>query len=300
MKIINQAIVNFVKLLPKSIVHIFAKKYVAGETLNDALRVVKELNSKGILATIDVLGEAITNLEEASQTQRECLQVLDLIHTENLNANLSIKPTSLGLGINPDICYNLVEGLVKKAASFNNFVRIDMENSPFIDLTINLFKKLKKNYPENVGIVVQAYLNRTYEDVANLNTIGTNYRLCKGIYVESPEIAIINRDEINKNFLIILNKMLDNKNYVGIATHDEFLVNKSYGILREKHVEKSNYEFQMLYGVREDLRNRINNDGHKIRIYVPFGVKWYEYSVRRLHENPQLAWYITKSLFSFK
>ncbi len=300
MKIINQTIVSFVKLLPKSIVHIFGKKYVAGETLNDALRVVKELNSKGILATIDVLGEAITNLEEASQTQRECLQVLDLIQTENLNANISIKPTSLGLGINPDICYNLVEGLVKKAASFNNFVRIDMENSPFTDLTINLFKKLKKDYPENVGIVVQAYLKRTYEDVVNLNPIGTNYRLCKGIYVESPEIAIKNQDEINKNYLMILNKMLDDKNFVGIATHNEFLINKSYGLLREKHVEKSNYEFQMLYGVREDLRDRINNDGHKIRVYVPFGVKWYEYSIRRLQENPQLAWYITKSLFSFK
>ena len=299
MNIINKAIVNFVKLLPKSTVYFFAKKYVAGTRLQDAINVASDLNSKGILATIDVLGEAITNLDEAAETQRACLEVLEAIEKSKVNSNLSIKPTSLGLAINKDVCYNLVEEIVKKAAQYNNFVRIDMEDSPYTDLTIELYTKLHEKYP-NVGIVVQAYLKRTFADVENLNSLGTNYRLCKGIYVEPASIAYKSREEIRKNYIKILDKMLSDGNYVGIATHDDFLINKAYGMLREKNISHDKYEFQMLYGVREDLRNKVVADGHKLRVYVPFGEKWYEYSMRRFQENPELAWYVAKSVFSFK
>ncbi len=299
MNIINRMIVNFVKLLPKSFVYIFAKKYVAGIRLEDAMNVARDLNGKGILATIDVLGEAITNLDEATATQKACMEVLESIEKNKLNANLSIKPTSLGLAINKEVCFNLVEELVQRASEYNNFVRLDMEDSPYTDLTIELFTRLHQKY-SNVGIVVQAYLKRTYSDVENLNLLGTNYRLCKGIYVEPAEIAFKSREEIRKNYLKILDKMLEDGNYVGIATHDEFLINKAYGMLREKNIAEGNYEFQMLYGVREDLRNKIVADGHKLRVYIPFGEKWYEYSMRRFQENPELAWYVTKSVFSFK
>ncbi len=299
MKTLNRAIVNFVKILPKSVVSVFAKKYVAGTTLDDAIRVTKELNAKGILTTIDVLGEAIKNLDEAREEQKACMRVLEAIEEHKLGANLSIKPTSLGLAIDPEVCHTLVGELVAKAKSMNNFVRIDMEDSPYTDLTFELYKKLREQYGvEHVGVVVQAYLKRTLKDVEALNPLGTNYRLCKGIYVEPPEIAYQGREEIRENFLKILEKMLDDGNYVGIATHDDYLIENAYAMLREKNVPKEKYEFQMLYGVREELRDKINADGHKIRIYVPFGERWYEYSMRRLQENPQVAWYITKALFT--
>ncbi len=299
MNIVNRAIVSFVKLLPKSTVYFFAKKYVAGIRLQDAMNVAKDLNSKGIMATIDVLGEAITTLDEAAETQKACLEVLEAIEENKVDSNLSIKPTSLGLAINKEVCYKLVEGIVQKAASLNNFVRIDMEDSPYTDLTFELYSKLHEKY-SNVGVVIQAYLKRTSTDVENLNPLGTNYRLCKGIYVEPAEIAYKSREDIRKNYIKILSKILDDGNYVGIATHDEYLVNKAYGMLLEKNVPKDKYEFQMLYGVREELRDKIVANGHRLRVYVPFGEKWYEYSMRRFHENPELAWYVAKSVFSFK
>ncbi len=299
MKILNRAIVNFVKLLPKSVVSVFAKKYVAGTKLDDAVRVTKELNAKGILTTIDVLGESITNLDDAREEQKACMRVLEAIEKHNLDANLSIKPTSLGLAIDENVCFELVSGLVAKAKEMNNFVRLDMEDSPYTDATFELYKKLREKFGvEYVGVVVQAYLKRTIDDVAKLNPLGTNYRLCKGIYIEPPEIAYQDREEIRENFLKILDKMLTDGNYVGIATHDDYLIDNAYRMIKEKNIPKDKYEFQMLYGVREELRDKINSDGHKIRIYVPFGERWYEYSMRRLQENPQVAWYITKALFT--
>ncbi len=298
MKFINQLIVSFVKLLPKSVTHIFAKKYIAGETLSDAVRVVQELNAKGIIATIDVLGEAVKTKKESEQAKNECLEVLDAIDSYKLNSNLSLKPTQLGLLIDKQFCYNQLCEILERAKSYNNFVRIDMEDSATTDATIEIFKKLREKF-NNVGIVVQSYLKRTINDVAELNQNGTNYRLCKGIYVEPEEIAYKKRQKIRDNFLEILEMMFDNENYVGIATHDNYLVDCTYKTIKEKKIQKTKFEFQMLYGVRENLRDKINADGFKIRVYVPFGVHWYKYSIRRLQENPQLAWYITKSIFSF-
>lgn len=297
MNSLNSLIVSFVKLLPKSVVYIFAKKYIAGTKLEDGIKVVKELNSKGIVATMDVLGEAISTRKEAEAAKNECLSVLDEINRNKLNSNLSIKPTQFGLLIDENFCYSLVKEVVERAQSYNNFVRIDMEDSSTTDAIIRLFTKLKKDY-SNVGIVMQAYLKRTMDDISKLNPLGTNYRLCKGIYVEPAEIAYKDREKVRENFVELLKKMLADGNYVGIATHDDFLVNKAYEIIKQNNYDKSKFEFQMLYGVKENLRDKINSDGYKIRIYVPFGEHWYAYSIRRLQENPQVAWYITKSIFS--
>jgi len=295
---INKLIVSFVKLLPKSVVYLFAKKYIAGEKLEDAVRVVKELNAKGIVATIDVLGEAVTSKSESEQAKNECLQVLDTINQHKLNSNLSLKPTQLGLVIDPEFGYRQISEILERAKSYNNFVRIDMEDSPTTDATIAMYLRLREKY-DNVGIVIQAYLKRTLNDVKRPELAGTNYRLCKGIYIEPEEIAYKSKQCVRDNFVEILNYLLDNGNYVGIATHDDYLIDKAYEMIQEKKIPENKFEFQMLYGVKEKLRDKINADGHKIRIYVPFGEHWYKYSIRRLQENPNMAWHITKSIFSF-
>ncbi len=297
MKTINNAIVNFVKVLPKPVVHVFAKRYIAGEKLEDAVRVTKELNARGITTTIDVLGEAVTSKKESEVAKKECLAVLDAINQNKLDSNLSLKPTQLGLMLDPKFCYEQVSEILERARSYNNFVRIDMEDSAATTLTFELHNKLKENY-SNVGVVVQSYLKRTYDDVKRQNELGTHYRLCKGIYVEPEEIAFKDRQQIRDNYLKILEMMLKNGNYVGIATHDDYLVDGAYKLINRLSIPKSKFEFQMLYGVKEELRDRISADGYKVRIYVPFGEHWYKYSIRRLQENPQVAWYITKSIFS--
>lgn len=296
---INKFIVQFVKILPQQVVYIFAKKYVAGPKLEDAIRVVQELNSKGIMATMDVLGESITKKSEAEETKKHCFNMLDVIKKYNLDANVSIKPTSLGLNLDKEFCYNQIEEIVKKAKEYNNFIRIDMEDTPYTDSTFNILKRIREKY-DNVGVVVQAYLRRTYDDIVKLNKEGVNYRLCKGIYVEPEHLAYKGRQEVRENFVKILDQMLSDGNYVGIATHDDYLIKESYRLIEEKKLPKNKYEFQMLYGVTEHLRDKINADGHRIRIYVPWGEHWYAYSIRRLQENPQVAWYITKSIFSLK
>lgn len=299
MNLLNAAIVSFVKLLPKSVVHIFAKKYVAGEKLEDAVRVTKELNAKGIMATMDILGESIKSKAMAKETKKEYFELIETIAKEKLNANISIKPTALALGIDADYCKDLVTAIIEKAGEYNNFVRIDMEDSPYTQITLDMFKELRSKY-KNVGIVLQSYLRRTYDDVVDLNKIGASYRLCKGIYVEPEEIAFKGRQEVRDNFMRSLEKMFNDGNYVGIATHDKYLLDESYRLIKEKNIPKDKYEFQMLYGVTEHLRDKINADGHPLRVYVPYGVHWYAYSIRRLQENPQVAWYITKSIFTFK
>lgn len=295
MNILNQSIVTFVKVLPKSIVYIFAKKYIAGQTLQDAVNVVKDLNAKGIMATMDVLGESIQTKNEALIAKQECLDTLQAIYDNKLDANLSIKPTQLGLALDPEFCYYLLDEIITRAKELNNFVRVDMEDSSVTQVTIDVFNRLREKH-DNTGIVVQAYLKRTLDDVKKLNKNGTNYRLCKGIYIEPAEIAYKGRKEVQDNFMAILKQMIEDGNYVGIATHDDYLVEGSYNLLEEKKLDKSKYEFQMLYGVKENLRDKIHADGHRVRIYVPYGEHWYAYSVRRLQENPQLAFYIAKSV----
>jgi len=296
MFLLNNIIVSFVKILPKSIVHIFAKKYIAGSKLSDAIEVTKQLNSIGICATMDVLGEAITTKEESIKEKKECLRVLEEINKNNLDANLSIKPTSLGLSVDKDFFYLQMKEVLTKAKELNNFVRMDMEDSPYTSSTIQIFKKLQSEF-DNVGIVLQAYLKRTLADIDELNKTNTNYRLCKGIYVEPEEIAIKDKQKIRENYLILLEKIFRNKSYVGIATHAKPLIEGAYKLIEEMNLQKEEYEFQMLYGVTEKLRDKINKDGHKIRVYVPYGEDWHAYSIRRMQENPEVAMHITKSIF---
>lgn len=298
MSLINTLIVKFTQILPKSVVRVFASKYIAGEELQDAINLVKELNSKGIYATIDVLGESIKNKDEAIEAKKKCFQVLEAIRDNNLLANLSIKPTQMGLAIDENFAYQQIYELVQHAKSFDNFVRIDMEDSPYTDSTIRVYKKLYKEIG-HVGIVLQAYLKRTLNDIEDLNKLPANYRLCKGIYIEPESIAYKNRQVIRDNFLKALKMMLENGNYVGIATHDDYLIDNAYKMIKEMNIPKNKFEFQMLLGVKEELWYKINSDGYKVRIYVPFGKQWYAYSIRRLKENPQIAGYIFKNIFSF-
>ncbi len=296
---LNRFIVTLVKFMPKSVVFQFAKKYIAGKTLDDAVNVVKQLNRKGIKATLDVLGEAIKNTSEAEQTKNECVRVLERIYSEKLDANLSIKLTALGLAIDKEYCHQLVRDIVGKAKELNNFVRIDMEDSPYTDATLQLYRELREEF-DNVGIVLQAYLKRTLNDIESLKDLVPNYRLCKGIYIEPPTIAYKDRQKIRDNYIAALTKMFEYGSYVGIATHDKYLIDKAYELIEEKNIPENQFEFQMLYGVTEYLRDKINNDGHKIRVYVPYGEHWYPYSIRRMQENPEIAWYVTKSIFSLR
>jgi len=247
---------------------------------------------------MDVLGESVANKSESIKCKNEALEVLEAIEKNKLMANLSIKPTQMGLAIDEHFAYEQILELVKKAAEYKNFVRIDMEDSPFTDKTLNLYKRIYADY-KNVGVVIQAYMKRSIDDVIALNKIGTNYRLCKGIYVEPAAIAYKGKQEVRDNYLKLLDQMFKDGNYVGIATHDKPLIDAAYARIKEQNIAKDKFEFQMLLGVREDLRDKINADGYKIRIYVPFGKDWYAYSVRRLKENPSVAGTIAKSFLTF-
>jgi proline dehydrogenase len=296
MNIINKGIVGVVKIMPRRVVRIFAGRYIAGEMLQDAVRCVKELNAKGIFATIDLLGEAVKSKDEALKAKAECLEVLDTIKKFGLKSNLSIKPTQFGCQLDSEFGYKNVEEIVARAKEYDNFVRIDMEDATTTTTTFELLKRLRENF-DNVGVVVQAYLKRTLDDVKSLNG-HTNYRLCKGIYVEPEEIAYKERQKIRDNYIDLLRTMFFKGNYVGIATHDDDLVEKAKDMISEYNVLPEKYEFQMLLGVKEKLRDQNVKEGFKVRVYVPFGEHWYEYSIRRLSENPRLAWYIAKSIFS--
>jgi proline dehydrogenase len=282
--------------MPNSVVWLFSKRYIAGVNLEGAINLVKSLNEKGIYATVDVLGEAINNKEEALEDKSKCIEVLNAIQNNNLMANLSIKPTQMGLGLDEEFAFEQVKELVEKAKEMNNFLRIDMEDSPYTDSTIRLYKRLREKY-SNVGIVIQSYLKRSFNDVVDLSKLNTNFRLCKGIYIEQAEIAFKDKQKIRDNYIKILKEMFSIGSYVGIATHDEYLINESYRLIKEMNIPKDKFEFQMLLGVREDLRDKINNDGYKIRIYVPFGKDWYKYSIRRLQENPEIAGHVFKNIF---
>jgi proline dehydrogenase len=298
----NKMIAAMLPYMPKRFVWIFSKRYIAGKKISDAIRVSKDLNRQGIKVTIDLLGENITKLSEAEQNKIEYLEIIDTFVKEKIDGNFSLKPTSFGLLIDKDVCYTNIKEIVKKAASYHNFIKIDMEDSQCVDLEIELFRKLKAEFPENVGLVLQAYLKRTRKDLENMldlnsKSIPVNYRLCKGIYVEPAEIAYKKYNEINQHFLEDLEFIFQNKIFPGIATHDKPLVEGAYKLIEKYKVPKNMYEFQMLYGVTPDLRKSIVDKGHSMRVYVPFGEQWFAYSTRRLKENPKMAMLIIKALF---
>lgn len=298
----NKFIAAILPFFPKKFIWIFSKDYISGETIDDAMHVSKEFNTRNIKVTLDVLGEFITTTEEAEENKNEYLDLIDVTYKNGIDGNFSVKPTSFGLLLDKELCFKHIREIVAKAASYNNFIRIDMEDSPTTDDAIALFRRLKTEYPTNVGLVIQAYLKRTLNDIKELSDLNTpsiplSFRLCKGIYIEPEKIAYKKYEEINQHFLEDLEFMFMNKINVGIATHDKPLIEGAYQLIKKYNVPKNMYEFQMLYGVTPKLRESIVNDGHTMRVYVPYGKKWFNYSTRRLKENPKIASHIMKAIF---
>jgi proline dehydrogenase len=290
--IFDRAIVRFLPAVPQPVVARLAQRYIAGPELKDARETVRRLNRERKMATIDVLGEEITSEADAAAIVRAYQDVFADIEHCGLDSNVSIKLTALGLKLDYDLCRANLESVVRDAAARGNFVRIDMEDSSCTDDTLRIYRELREAGHDNLGVVLQAYLRRTVEDVRALADLTPNVRLCKGIYVEPPEIAFRDFEAVRANFVKALRELLEAGAYVGIATHDEWLVDEGRRMVSEHRLETSEYEFQMLLGVREDLGRRLVADGHRLRIYVPFGRQWYAYSLRRLQENPKIAGYI--------
>lgn len=299
---LNKLIANILPHLPKKLVWVFSKRYIAGETIEEGIIASKLLNEKGIVTTIDLLGEFIETINEAEDNKNQYIEIIKQYTTHKVKGSFSLKPTMFGLLINKDICYKYIREIVALVTEKKSFVRIDMEDSQCVDLELEIFRKLKLEFPENVGLAVQAYLRRTLNDIKALNDLNSkkkplNFRLCKGIYMEPEQIAYKDFKEVQQNFIEDLEYMFKNKMYVGIATHDKYLVYESYKLIEKYNVPKNRYEFQMLYGVTPDLRNSIVEKGHLMRVYVPYGPQWFGYSTRRLKENPKMATEIIKALF---
>ena len=299
---INKIIASLLPHMPKKLVWMFSKEYIAGENLAEAIVNAKKLNAQGVLTTLDVLGEFITTLEEAEANKREYLEVIEAAEKAGVQGNYSLKPTFFGMLLDKDVAYAHIREVVAKAASFGNFVRIDMEDSPCTDREIELFRKLKKEFPANVGLVVQAYLKRTRQDIESMLDMNTseypvNLRVCKGIYVEPESLAYKDYREINEHFLSDVEYMFQQKMYPAIASHDIPVIEGAYKLIEKYKVSPDKYEFQMLYGVTPALRQSILDRGHRMRVYVPFGKQWFGYCTRRLKENPKMAGVILKALF---
>jgi proline dehydrogenase len=290
--LLDRALVRVLPAVPKPVVRKISERYIAGTELEDACRVVKQLNDGGKMATVDVLGEEITKRPEALEIAREYEHVFATIDREGLDSNVSVKLTALGLKLGYDFCRDNVAVLVRGAAERSNFVRIDMEDSSCTDDTLRIYRELRDEGLDNVGIVLQASLRRTLDDVGALAGSSLNVRLCKGIYVEPPEVAFQEFQDVRDNFVLALDALLEAGAYVGIATHDEWLVAETLRLVERHGRGREEYEFQMLLGVRERLGDRLVRDGHRLRIYVPYGRHWYSYSLRRLQENPKIAGYI--------
>jgi proline dehydrogenase len=282
-------------LVPRPLVRRIARRYIAGDRLADAVRVVRALNGNGYMTTLDVLGESVRRRGLVERAVQEYLEALRAIRDERLDSNISVKLTQLGLRIDPDLCASSVGALCRSAAESGNFVRIDMEDSTCTGPTLEIYRRLRAEGFANLGIVLQACLRRSLQDVRSLPE-GANVRLCKGIYVEPRTIAYTHRPLVNRNFVRLLEEMLDRGVYVGIATHDEELVWEAQRIVDRRRLPRAAYEFQMLLGVDEQLRGLIRAEGHRLRVYVPFGERWYAYSLRRLKENPRIAGYVALSL----
>jgi len=292
MGLVDSAIVRFLPAVPKPVVRRISSRYIAGEDLDAALRVVRRLNDEGKLATIDVLGEEVAGPDEACAIATAYRDAIDAFERGHLDSNVSVKLTGLGLKLGYELCRENLESVVQHAAEHGNFVRIDMEDSSTTDDTLRLYRELRESGHENVGIVLQARLKRTLQDIRELADQSPNVRLCKGIYLEAPEIAYRDFDSIRASFVQALEELLEAGCYVGIATHDEWLVEQGQRLTSARGLGGEEFEFQMLLGVRPAVGDELVRGGHRLRIYTPFGRDWYAYSLRRLQENPKVAGYI--------
>jgi proline dehydrogenase len=296
MKAFNELVARTLPFVPRGLVRVFSARYVAGETLAEALAVVRRLNSEGCMATLDVLGEDVTRLEETEETVEEYRRALDAIAREGVDSNVSVKLTALGLKIDPVECRRKFARILDSAERHGTFVRIDMEDSSVTEETIRIFLEARGR-TEKVGLVLQAYLRRSDADAARAAAVSANVRVCKGIYVEPPEIAYQGREEIRDSYSALVDRLLASGCYVGIATHDEVLVDRALAAISRLKIPREACEFQMLLGVTPALRRRLVAAGHRLRVYVPYGRSWYGYSMRRLKENPAIAGHVVKNLF---
>jgi len=293
----NRLVVASLPLVPKAVVRRIASRYVAGETLEEALSMVARLNAEGCMATLDVLGEDITGLDETEPTVVAYARALEQIAARRLDSNISVKLTALGLKLDAAECRRQFARIVEAARAQNNFVRIDMEDSSVTEETIRIFEEFRARY-ERVGIVLQAYLRRTADDARRAAAMKANVRVCKGIYVEPPEIAFQDREEIRRSYAATLETLLGAGCYVGIATHDPIVVERAKATVARRKLPREAYEFQMLLGVAGTLRKRLVSEGHRLRVYVPYGDAWYAYSVRRLKENPSIAGHVMRGILT--
>lgn len=301
MSFIDNSVAKLIPMIPKFIVKKISNRYIAGQSIDAMVACVQKLNREGFCATIDFLGEVITQKNQAVDNADEYIRVLKAIYERQLDANISIKPTAMGLLLGDDFCLQTIRTIVAAAHQYGIFVRIDMEDVSCTQKEIDLLRQLKADY-DNVGLVLQAYLKRTYDDMTWMVAHQVNLRLCKGIYREAPEHLVDNaehdRSAINPHFIKHAQQAIAAGNYLAMATHDETLVEQLVGMIQTHQTEKTKYEFQMLLGVCEPLRDRLKNAGHKVRIYVPYGHDWYGYSTRRLKENPKIAGYVFKAVFA--
>jgi proline dehydrogenase len=298
MNLLNSAIAATLPYVPKPLVRVFSRPYIAGESIAEMVRAVKQLNAEGAMCTVDVLGEFTTDLRQCDETVAEYENAIAAIVREKLDCNVSIKLTAFGLSIDPDACRRNVRRVIQLANANGMFVRFDMEDSPYTSRTLDLLREMRREFV-NVGPVLQAYMRRSADDVAALirDVKPLNVRLCKGIYREPPDVAFQDREEIRRSYSSLLEALIAGGVYVGIATHDQPLIDAALRIIEKARLPRDRYEFQMLYGVIPATRRRLIAAGHRLRVYVPFGREWYGYSIRRLRENPQIARYVLSALF---
>ena len=281
----QQGIFNFVR--HNGVAKSFASRFVAGESVTTAIEAVRGLNAKGISASLDLLGESTTNEKEAYASQRQYIELLDMIHREKLNANVSLKLTAMGMDISDDLCVKVTREILERAKQYGNFVRLDMESSAYTQKTLDLFEQhFYSDFRANVGIVLQSYLYRTEADVTRANELGARVRICKGAYKEPAEVAFPEKADVDRNYVTAMHQLMEHGNYPGLATHDEVIIADARRFAKEKGIASDRFEFQMLYGVRRDLQENLVRDGYHMRCYVPFGTQWYPYLMRRLAERP--------------
>jgi len=293
--LLDRTIAGVLPAVPRPIVRRVSSRYIAGEDFAAVVAAARELSARGLRSTMDILGENTDSPDKARQAAAAYLELVDRQVEAGVDRNVSIKLSQLGLTIDRELCLESMRTIVGRSASHGGKVRIDMEDSSLTDTTLWVYKALRAEF-SNVGVVLQAYLHRTLDDVKALAPLTPDYRLCKGIYIEPSKLAIQDRDAINDNFMQVLEAMWDSGSYVGVATHDESLVDRAQAMIRQKGLGKDRYEFQMLLGVQARLRNRLVREGHPLRIYIPFGRDWYAYSLRRLKENPAVAGHVLRSI----
>lgn len=273
-----------------------AKRFVAGDTIDQAIDCVRKLNADGMVAMLNYLGEYVFSEKAAQEATRNCIRTLDAIHQSGIDSNLSVKTSSLGLDVSKELCIQNLKQILDRAKLYGNFVRIEMEDFSHCQLTLDIYKELKKEY-DNIGTVLQAYLYRTEDDIEDLNKYNANLRLVKGAYKEPADVAFPKKSDVDKNYEAIIKKHLLNGNYAGLATHDDVIIQKIIQFTEEQNIPKCQFEFQMLYGIRSDLQKKLTDQGYKVRVYVPYGVDWFGYFMRRLAERPENVTFVLKNSF---